>query len=138
MCSISSPFWNSRTVPDDWLTATATALVRRLMAAAAQWRAPSPLLNVMPSARASMYMHAATATHFYFDPLDRAVEKLWFNGVTVVAAAGNYGVATGPSGVRYSPGNHSNRMVVDDSAMAAGIAFHAAAALRFLGGPGKG
>ena len=43
-----------------------------------------------------------------------------------------------PPDVRYSPGNHSNRMVVDDSAMAAGIAFHAAAALRFLGGPGKG
>ena len=26
-----------------------------------------------------------------YDPLDRAVEKLWFNGVLVVAAAGNYG-----------------------------------------------
>ena len=28
-----------------------------------------------------------------FDPLDQAVEKLWLNGVTVVAAAGNYGIA---------------------------------------------
>ena len=28
------------------------------------------------------------------DPLDQAVEKLWFNGVMVVAAAGNYGNRT--------------------------------------------
>jgi serine protease AprX len=54
---------------------------------------------------ANFSLHSGTATHFYFDPLDRAVEKLWFNGVTVVAAAGNYGSATGPSGVPYSPGN---------------------------------
>jgi serine protease AprX len=54
---------------------------------------------------ANFSLHSGTATHFYFDPLDRAVEKLWFNGVTVVAAAGNYGSATGPSGVHYSPGN---------------------------------
>ena len=26
-----------------------------------------------------------------YDPLDKAVEKLWFSGVVVVAAAGNYG-----------------------------------------------
>ena len=48
MRSTTSPFWKMRTVPDDWLTAMATALVLRLMAAAAQWREPSPLLNVMP------------------------------------------------------------------------------------------
>lgn len=28
---------------------------------------------------------------FRFDPLDKAVERLWFSGVVVVAAAGNYG-----------------------------------------------
>jgi hippurate hydrolase len=39
-----------------------------------------------------------------------------------------------PPGVRYAPGNHSNRMVVDEPAMATGIAFHAAAALNFLDG----
>ena len=42
---------------------------------------------------------------FYADPLDRAVEQLWFNGITVVAAAGNYGSASGPSGVLHSPGD---------------------------------
>jgi serine protease AprX len=40
-----------------------------------------------------------------YDPLDKAVEKLWFSGVTVVAAAGNYGVAGRASGVLYAPGN---------------------------------
>jgi serine protease AprX len=54
---------------------------------------------------ANFSLHSSTATHFFFDPLDRAVEKLWFNGIVVVAAAGNYGTSDGPSGVRYSPGN---------------------------------
>jgi serine protease AprX len=40
-----------------------------------------------------------------FDPLDKAVEKLWFAGVVVVAAAGNYGVNGQPSGVPFAPGN---------------------------------
>ena len=34
------------------------------------------------------------------DPLEQAVEKLWLTGVVVVAAAGNYGIAGGPSGVQ--------------------------------------
>ncbi len=34
--------------------------------------------------------------HFWLDPLNVAVEKLWFSGVVVVAAAGNYGKADGP------------------------------------------
>ena len=71
---------------------------------------------------ANFSLHAATATHFYFDPLDRAVEKLWFNGVTVVAAAGNYGVATGPSGVRYSPGN--DPFVITVGAVDLGTSFY--------------
>ena len=54
---------------------------------------------------ANFSLHSSFGTNFYRDPLDRAVEKLWFSGVVVVAAAGNYGIATGPSGVRYSPGN---------------------------------
>jgi serine protease AprX len=54
---------------------------------------------------ANFSLHSSYATNFYRDPLDQAVEKLWFSGVTVVAAAGNYGLATGPSGVLYSPGN---------------------------------
>jgi serine protease AprX len=54
---------------------------------------------------ANFSLHAGYSTNFYRDPLDQAVEKLWFNGVVVVAAAGNYGTAAGPSGVLYAPGN---------------------------------
>src|SRR5882672_8599355 len=54
---------------------------------------------------ANFSLHSAYGTNFYRDPLDRAVEKLWFSNVVVVAAAGNYGSAAGPSGVKYAPGN---------------------------------
>jgi serine protease AprX len=40
-----------------------------------------------------------------YDPLDKAVEKLWLSGVVVVAAAGNYGVDGQPTTVAYAPGN---------------------------------
>ena len=54
---------------------------------------------------ANFSLHTARAGKFHQDPLNRAVEKLWFSGVVVVAAAGNYGKPDGPSGVMYSPGN---------------------------------
>jgi serine protease AprX len=54
---------------------------------------------------ANFSLHSLRPSNFFRDPLDLAVEKLWFNGVVVVAAAGNYGVETGASGVKYAPGN---------------------------------
>ena len=54
---------------------------------------------------ANFSLHNSVANSFMYDPLDKAVEKLWFSGVVVVASSGNYGTATGPSGVLYSPGN---------------------------------
>ena len=54
---------------------------------------------------ANFSLHSGYSTNFYRDPLDQAVEKLWFNNVVVVAAAGNYGTSNGPSGVLYAPGN---------------------------------
>jgi serine protease AprX len=55
---------------------------------------------------ANFSLHATMPSNFTNDPLDKAVEKLWFGGVTVVAAAGNYGLPSGlPSGVPYAPGN---------------------------------
>jgi serine protease AprX len=54
---------------------------------------------------ANFSLHSLRPSNFTTDPLDQAVEKLWFGGVTVVAAAGNYGTAGGPSGVKYAPGN---------------------------------
>ena len=56
---------------------------------------------------ANFSLHSAISAPFYLDPLDRAVEQLWFNGVVVVAAAGNYGTDGSPSGVLYSPGRRS-------------------------------
>jgi serine protease AprX len=54
---------------------------------------------------ANFSLHSTMPSNFTNDPLDKAVEKLWFAGVTVVAAAGNYGKEDGPSGVPYAPGN---------------------------------
>jgi serine protease AprX len=61
---------------------------------------------------ANFSLHSGARNHFYNDPLDQAVEKLWFNGIFVVAAAGNYGSASGPSGVWYAPGNDPFVMTV--------------------------
>jgi serine protease AprX len=54
---------------------------------------------------ANFSLHSSITAPFWIDPLDRAVEKLWFDGITVVAAAGNYGSASGASGVLFSPGD---------------------------------
>jgi serine protease AprX len=54
---------------------------------------------------ANFSLHSTMPSNFLNDPLDKAVEKLWFGGVTVVVAAGNYGKEDGPSGVPYAPGN---------------------------------
>jgi serine protease AprX len=55
---------------------------------------------------ANFSLHSGNISRFYEDPLNLAINKLWFNGVVVVAAAGNYGTAGGPSGVPHSPGNN--------------------------------
>jgi serine protease AprX len=54
---------------------------------------------------ANFSLHSAAPASVFFDPLDAAVERLWFGGVVVVAAAGNYGVDGAPSDVMYAPGN---------------------------------
>jgi serine protease AprX len=54
---------------------------------------------------ANFSLHSAVANSFMYDPLDKAVERLWFDNVVVVAAAGNYGVPNGPSGVPFAPAN---------------------------------
>jgi serine protease AprX len=61
---------------------------------------------------ANFSLHSARTSSALYDPLDRAVEKLWFNGIFVVAAAGNYGSESGPSGVRSAPGNDPFVMTV--------------------------
>ena len=54
---------------------------------------------------ANFSLHSTASSSFRYDPLDKALEKLWFGGVVVVAAAGNYGDGTSPSGVKYAPAN---------------------------------
>jgi serine protease AprX len=54
---------------------------------------------------ANFSLTGSVATRLWFDPLDRAVEKLWLSGVVVVAAAGNYAVDGQKSGVLYAPAN---------------------------------
>src|SRR5579862_3469880 len=54
---------------------------------------------------ANFSLHAADRASVLFDPIDQAVETLWLNGVTVVAAAGNYAVNGAESGVQFAPGN---------------------------------
>jgi serine protease AprX len=54
---------------------------------------------------ANFSLHAVTPSHFVNDPLDKAVEKLWFSGVVVVTAAGNYSVDGQSTAVRYAPAN---------------------------------
>jgi serine protease AprX len=60
-------------------------------------------------------LHGGGMAHFYDDPLNKAVSKLWHDGVVVVAAAGNYGKDGAPSGVLYAPGN--NPFVITVGAM---------------------
>jgi serine protease AprX len=54
---------------------------------------------------ANFSLHSTAPASFLYDPLDRAVERLWFSGVVVVTAAGNYAEGGHPSGVRYAPAN---------------------------------
>jgi serine protease AprX len=53
---------------------------------------------------ANFSLAGASDTTIRIDPLDRAVERLWFSGVVVVAAAGNHGQG-GAVSMSYAPGN---------------------------------
>ena len=100
---------NARIVPIDVMDDTGTALTSDVIAACSYILQNRTALNIRV---ANFSLHSSAQNHFYNDPLDQAVEKLWFNGVFVVAAAGNYGSATGPSGVLYAPGNDPFVMTV--------------------------
>jgi serine protease AprX len=54
---------------------------------------------------ANFSLHSAAVLSIKHHPLNKAVQKLWFAGVVVVVAAGNYGIPDGPSGVKHAPGN---------------------------------
>ncbi|HSS80183.1 MAG TPA: S8 family serine peptidase [Gaiellaceae bacterium] len=54
---------------------------------------------------ANFSLHAAVPTSFRWDPLDKAVEKLWFSGVVVVAASGNQAQGGQRTPMAYAPAN---------------------------------
>jgi serine protease AprX len=54
---------------------------------------------------ANFSLNGTLPSSFQFDPVDKAVEKLWLGGVVVVAAAGNYAADGQASGVRFAPAN---------------------------------
>ena len=54
---------------------------------------------------ANFSLHAASPSSFRWDPLDKAVEKLWFAGVVVVAASGNQAKGGQSTPMAYAPAN---------------------------------
>jgi serine protease AprX len=54
---------------------------------------------------ANFSLAGADLTSIRVDPLDKAVERLWLDGIVVVAAAGNWGTGTGAVPMSYAPGN---------------------------------
>jgi serine protease AprX len=54
---------------------------------------------------ANFSLHSATASSFRWDPLDKALEKLWFGGVVVVASSGNDGKDGAQGHVTNAPAN---------------------------------
>ena len=51
----------------------------------------------------NMSFRSTSAESYQTDPLDAAAEQAWFDGIAVVAAAGNLGTA--PDAVQYAPAN---------------------------------
>ena len=54
---------------------------------------------------ANFSLVGSTPSSILYDPLDRALERLWLSGIVVVTAAGNYGVGGQPGDVAFSPAN---------------------------------
>ena len=92
----------AKLVSIDVMDSTGTALTSDVIAACEWILANKAKYNIRV---ANFSLHSARPSNFHRDPLDRAVEKLWFSGIVVVVAAGNYGLPDGPSGVKYAPGN---------------------------------
>jgi serine protease AprX len=91
---------NAKLVSIDVVDDTGMGMSSDVVAAADWILANKGIYNIRV---ANFSLHGSQPSSFRFDPLNRAVERLWFSGVVVVAAAGNYGATQ--SGVLYSPGN---------------------------------
>jgi serine protease AprX len=87
---------NARLVDVRVAASTGQALTSDIVAAVDWMIANKAAYNIRV---ANFSLVGTSNASFRFDPLDRAVEKLWFSGITVVAAAGNNGRAGGPAGI---------------------------------------
>jgi serine protease AprX len=96
----ASPY--SKIVSIDVMDDNGMAMTRDVVAAADWILQNKATYNIRV---ANFSLHSSAWASVFFDPLDKAVEKLWFSGVVVVAASGNYGVDGNPSGIPYAPGN---------------------------------
>jgi serine protease AprX len=92
----------ARIVSLDVLDDTGTGRVSDLLAAS-DWILENR--NVYDIRVANFSLNAGGGVGIANDPLNRAVEQLWLNGIVVVAAAGNYAVGGAESGVGYAPAN---------------------------------
>lgn len=91
---------NAKLVSIDVVDDTGTGMSSDVIAAADWILANKDQYNIRV---ANFSLHGSQPSTFRFDPLNKAVERLWFSGVVVVAASGNYGATQ--QGVLYSPGN---------------------------------
>ena len=92
----------SKIVSIDVMDDKGMAMTRDVIAAADWILANRAQYNIRV---ANFSLHSSTPASVFFDPLDRAVEKLWLSGVVVVAASGNYGVGGSAAGITFAPGN---------------------------------
>jgi hypothetical protein len=67
---------------------------------------------------ANFSLLGASPSSFQFDPLDKALEKLWLSGVVVVTAAGNFAVDGASSDEPYAPANDPFAITVGASDIA--------------------
>ena len=93
---------NAKLVSLDVLADNGEGVVSDVIAAADWIYANKSSYNIRV---ANFSLTGSTDSSFMYDPLDKAVEKLWFSGVVVVAAAGNYAVDGATATVRYAPAN---------------------------------
>jgi serine protease AprX len=111
----------SKIVSIDVMDDRGMAMTRDVIAAADWILANKDRYNIRV---ANFSLHSATPASVFFDPLDRAVERLWFAGVVVVTAAGNYGTDGSPTGVTFAPGNDPFVITVGAADTANSIGVH--------------
>ena len=93
---------NAPIVSIDVLDDTGAGVVSDVIAAADWILANRTRLNIRV---ANFSLNATYPSTFLYDPLTKAVERLWFAGIVVVTSAGNHAIDGNESGMPFSPAN---------------------------------